>query len=85
MVYVDDARHVIKRVPLYHMFADTLDELYSMAEQLELKREWAVLKYPVPFYDVTKTKRDQAIELGAKFITDNREWLQMHRRLRAKF
>ena len=83
-VYVDDAKHEINRIKLYHMFADTLDELHSMADQLELKRDWCNMANAVPFYDITKAKRGQALELGAIYLTGS-NWIRTYRRLKSRF
>ncbi len=55
-----------------HMQADTLDELHAMADQLGLRRSWFQSKPGKPWhdhYDLTRTKRDHAIRLGAVAIT----------------
>jgi outer membrane lipoprotein SlyB len=43
------------------MMADTLDELHEMADCLGLKREW----FQGDHYDISKSKRVQAVKLGA--------------------
>ena len=50
-----------------HMLADSLDELHAMASKIGLKREWFQPK-STPHYDVSLTKRKQALEQGAQEI-----------------
>jgi hypothetical protein len=64
-----------------HMQADTLEELHAMADRLGLKRSWFQSKPGKPWhdhYDLTGTKRDQAIRLGAVSLT----WREAARRNR---
>lgn len=51
-----------------HMFADTLDELHSLANRIGLKRAWFQDKR-VPHYDLTEGKRLQALQHGAVPLT----------------
>lgn len=39
-VYVDDVRHAFGRMVMCHMWADSLDELLSMADRIGVKRNW---------------------------------------------
>lgn len=51
-----------------HMQADTLDELHAFAQAIGLKREWFQERPGRPersHYDLTASKRDQAILAGA--------------------
>jgi Protein of unknown function (DUF4031) len=51
-----------------HMQADTLDELHAFADRVGLRREWFQSKPGRPendHYDLTRTRRELAIELGA--------------------
>ena len=48
-----------------HMFADTNKELQSMAMLLGLKRSWFQNKSILAHYDLTESRRKQAIKLGA--------------------
>jgi len=53
-----------------HLVADTDDELHAFAARLGLRRSWAQYPgTPDSHYDVTDTKRRQAIALGAVPIT----------------
>ena len=69
-VYVDNMR---RRAQLQgrpanwsHMLADTHEELMAMADEIGLRPEW--LQHPATHrehFDVTETKREEAIGLGA--------------------
>jgi hypothetical protein len=73
-VYVDNMR---RRAQLTgrpanwsHMFADTHAELMAMASEMGLRPEW--LQHPGTHrehFDVTDTKRTQALGLGAVAVT----------------
>lgn len=64
-VYVDDARAYIGRSICCHMFADTPEELHEAARRLGLGR-WAYQRgAQLGHYNVSMTKRRQAIEFGA--------------------
>lgn len=39
-VYVDDVRHAFGRMVMCHMWADSLDELLSMADRIGVQRRW---------------------------------------------
>jgi Protein of unknown function (DUF4031) len=62
-----------------HMQADSLDELHAMAEMLGLRRAWFQTKPGRPWhdhYDLTESKRGEAIRLGAIPVT----WREAARR-----
>lgn len=63
-VYVDQPINQYGRMKMCHMLADTLKELHAMADSLGLKREW-FQDHGTPHYDICKSKRARAIELGA--------------------
>lgn len=72
-VYVDDMRMraTVGRLAARwsHLMADTDEELHTFAAALGLRRSWA--QYPGTWkshYDVTDSKRAQAISLGARPI-----------------
>ncbi|CAN5736098.1 hypothetical protein BH09ACT8_BH09ACT8_56030 [soil metagenome] len=67
-----------------HLFADTQDELHAFAERLGLRRSWFQdpVKIGKPIkarpgsraaenwhYDVTESKRRQAVSMGAREVT----------------
>lgn len=72
-VYVDDWRQPARVGRLEavwsHLTADTDEELHEFAARLGLRREWAQhMDQPnrsLHHYDVTESKRRQAIRLGA--------------------
>ena len=80
-VYVDNARNPFGRMIMCHMTADTLDELHAMATQLGLRRWFQDHHYP--HYDISLSKRKQAIELGAVEV-DVRERVRQMREERMK-
>lgn len=85
-VYVDKAKNSYGRMVMSHMIADTLDELHAMADALGLQRAWFQAAPPAsfPHYDVSKTKRARAIELGA-IECDRAAFVAHLRRLRPVF
>lgn len=69
-VYVDTMRAAFKGMIMCHMFADSHEELMAMAKRLELKPEW--IQDPFTYrehFDISRTKRDKALRLGAKEIS----------------
>ncbi len=48
-----------------HMYADTLNELHTMAAKIGLKRSWFQTQSIVMHYDLVPSKRAHAIKLGA--------------------
>jgi hypothetical protein len=67
-----------------HMQADTLDELHAMAVRLGLRRTWFQSRPGRPWhdhYDLTRSKRDQALRLGAIAVT-SREAAKRNRKVR---
>ncbi len=81
-VYVDHPQHLLGRMKMCHMLADSLDELHAMADKIGLKRE---LFQPrsTPHYDVCKAKRTLAIQHGAVEI-DRRKVVEIMRKWREK-
>lgn len=63
-VYVDDYRAPYRGMRMSHLTADTVEELHEMAETIGLKREW-FQKGSHPHYDVSESKRQQALVHGA--------------------
>lgn len=61
-----------------HMVADTLEELHDMAEKIGVERWFQNHRYP--HYDICKSKRAQAIGLGAKEV-NHREFVEIARRI----
>lgn len=69
MTYVDAAINPWKGTLWCHLTADSLAELHEFAGRLDLKREWFQNHKLIPHYDLIKSKRAIAIELGAIAIT----------------
>lgn len=72
-VYVDSEFIQFKRMKMCHMIADTEEELEEMANKLKLNLAWWQYKGTYKsHFDVSKSVREKAIELGAMVI-DRRE------------
>lgn len=63
-VYVDRARWRWPGRTWCHMAADGVEELHAFARRLGLKRAWFQDRR-IPHYDLTETKRAEAVLLGA--------------------
>lgn len=71
-VYVDplfdhgkkDAPKCFRKQPSAHMYADSLSELHAMARRLGLKRKWFQDHATLKHYDLTETRRRQAVTAG---------------------
>lgn len=48
-----------------HLFADTVEELHTFAARIGMRRAWFQDHASVPHYDLTRTKRNRAVRLGA--------------------
>ncbi len=68
-VYVDDAVHLWRGRRWAHLMADTLDELHTMATQLDIPRRAFQDKTSGAHYDVPAELRERAIALGAVAIS----------------
>lgn len=77
-VYVDKAENRFGRMLMCHMLADTVAELHQMADQIGLKRQW-FQPLSRPHYDLSKTKRAEAIAAGAVEL-DRHELVAMMKR-----
>lgn len=72
-VYVDPAVWPFGRMMMCHMLADTVPELHEMARKLGLRRSWFQNRPgKTPHYDVCKSKRAEAIRLGAVEVSRER-------------
>jgi hypothetical protein len=67
-----------------HMFTDTvsLDERHAFALRIGMKRQWFQLSRVAPHYDLTRSRRDAAVRLGAIEV-DRREASRIWRERRA--
>lgn len=59
---------------MFHMIADTDDELHAMARRIGVLRRW----FQGDHYDITKAKRILAVKLGAVEITWREAGRLMH-------
>jgi hypothetical protein len=66
-VYVNKLRTRYGSLTLCHLLADTLPELHFMAERLGLGPE-LFQQDPIPHYDLSLARREQAIAAGASVI-----------------
>lgn len=48
-----------------HLVGDTEEELHSFAKKLGLKRQWFQQRHKLSHYDLNKSKRAKAVEMGA--------------------
>ena len=65
-VYVDDMAAPFGRMVMFHMVADTDDELHAMADRIGVARRWHQKPgTPHSHYDICKAKRAQAVAHGA--------------------
>jgi hypothetical protein len=67
-VYVDDSRIEWRGKRWSHLQADSVEELHAFAARLGLRRSWFQARAGRPeleHYDVTESKREQAIRMGA--------------------
>jgi hypothetical protein len=70
-VYVGPSRYPLGRMMMCHMVADSLEELHRMASSLDLRIEW--FQGPDrPHYDLSMTKRAEAVERGALEVDERR-------------
>jgi pyruvoyl-dependent arginine decarboxylase (PvlArgDC) len=69
-VYVDEAKHAYGRMLMCHMMADSTDELLTMADKIGVARKW-LQKSGTAYehFDIAKTKRADAVALGAVEVT----------------
>lgn len=78
-VYVDDVRHSFGNMVMCHMWADSLDELFEMADHIGVKRKWLQGHPTLSFgkhrnaswvhFDIAISKKKLALAAGA-VLTD---------------
>ena len=69
-VYVDDMYAGYGRMKMCHMFADTTEELLTMADVIGVQRKWLQDPGEVrEHFDVAMSKRTLAIQHGAIPVT----------------
>jgi hypothetical protein len=65
-VYVDDMAAHYGRMVMFHMVADSDEELHAMADKIGVARRWHQKAGTVhSHYDICKAKRAQAVVHGA--------------------
>lgn len=65
-VYVDDMAAPYGRMIMFHMLADTDEELHAMADIIGVARKWHQKKgTPHSHYDICQTKKALALTAGA--------------------
>lgn len=70
MVYIDNMNAPYGRMKMCHMIADSTEELLEMADKIGVNRKWIqdAGTYNEHF-DICLSKKDKAIQSGAKPIT----------------
>lgn len=79
-VYVDNARIPYRRMLMSHLVADTVAELFEMADRIGLDRQHFQARSH-PHFDVCAKYREKAIEAGA-IPVDRRGMGEVLQRLR---
>lgn len=87
MVYVDPIREYggsasFRWTRSCHMFADTVEELHTMAEAIGMRRAWFQNKPHLPHYDLVESRRKRALQFGAREVSlkEMVEFMQARRR-----
>lgn len=75
-----------RRTPSCHMFTDSveLEELHAMAQRIGMKRAWFQPHSVCDHYDLTASRREAALALGAVSVTHreaSRIWKERRARL----
>ena len=82
-VFVDKPIWSYGRMKMCHMIADSEEELHTMADIIGVERKHYQSEARYPHYDISKSKRELAIQNGAIEITskelilkckENQEW-----------
>lgn len=82
-VYVDNAKIRYGRMIMFHLVADTLDELFQMVDKIGVDRKWFQAKASFPHFDICKSKKELALQNGAIEV-DNRRLVAVMQEFRAK-
>lgn len=80
MVLVGKYKYRYGRMYLSHMAASSLKELHEMADAIGINRKWFQNKPGKPHYDICQAKKQKAIDLGAKLVSD-KEIIRLYRSL----
>ena len=65
-VYIDDYNAQFRGMTMCHMIADTMDELYAMADRIGLKRQYC---HDGTHFDVCLSRKKLALQYGAIEVT----------------
>ena len=68
--FVDDMAAAYGRMTMFHLIADSREELDAMVDKIGVRRKW--IQYAGTYkehYDICKAKRELAIQHGAVAIT----------------
>lgn len=71
-VYVGTIEYPFGRMIMFHLVADTVDELHAMVDKIGVSRRWFQNKkeHGLPHYDICKSKKVLAIKHGAIEMSD---------------
>jgi Protein of unknown function (DUF4031) len=83
-VYVDDMRAKYRGMVMCHMLADTPEELHGMAEKLRVRR-WFQSTGSSPHYDISLSKRAEAVREGAQEVKGREMFGKLLPRIRANW
>ncbi len=73
-VYVDQAIYPFGRMKMCHMMSEDLDNLHMMVDMIGVSRKhFQHSNKGLPHYDICKSKRDEALKLGAIELKSHRE------------
>jgi hypothetical protein len=81
-VYIDQARNAYRRMVMGHMVADSVLDLFEMAQAIGMHSGWFQPR-SFPHFDVSLTRRDLARARGALDV-DRREIVRVMRRYRLR-
>ena len=73
-----------RRVQSCHLLADTVEELHAVAAMIGLKFKWFQSKGSRPHYDLTASKRAEAVLNGAIELNDHASLRAFLKRTRPK-
>lgn len=77
MVYIGTREYKYGRMIMYHMGADTLDELHKVASLVGVDKKHFQDKPERPHYDICKSNKFKAIKLGYAKEVDDRVLIKM--------
>lgn len=71
-VYVGNLEWPFRNMIMFHMVADTLEELHDMADKIGVNRKWfqPFPEHVIAHYDICKSKKVLALNYGAVEMSD---------------